>query len=65
MDNLEFTAKCRDAYWEGYRAGLDWHLHGGSRPDNPWDTRQVDVTQDEQEIADSWQAGFDEAGQDS
>ena len=56
MDNL------KNAWNDGYQAWIEWGnqtSYNGLRPDNPYDC------EDQPELWDQWETGFDDAGWDS
>lgn len=57
--------KLKEAYWEGYAAGNEFHRGSGYCADNPYDSRAVEVTQEEDDLVAKWQEGFDDRGYDS
>lgn len=54
-----------EAYDEGYRAGVLFHLDGKDREDNPYDDRLVNQSAETRKLVEMWQQGFEDAGQDS
>lgn len=57
--------KLREAYWAGYDAGSEFHQGSGYRADNPYDSRAVEPSEEEEALAQKWEEGFADAGADS
>lgn len=57
--------KLKEAYWAGYDAGVDFHTGSGYRADNPYDSRRVVTTEEEDLLVAKWEEGFEDAGADS